>query len=157
MNRRRTGRDLALVLAVILAAAGSGCGGHMPVETHDAAMPSDSLPGPTADAASADLTAAPDGPCLPLNTTCHGDCPQPDGTCCDSDCQCQDKCVQGTCGAARVPTITCGQKNQPPCPAGQECAEGFEVCQGQACSAAEDCPGHFVCSGGTCMVIISCL
>jgi hypothetical protein len=143
-----------IILAAVLILASQGCGGRTPVENHDASMPSDSVAGPEPDAIAADVpVSSPDAACIPVTTTCHGDCPQPNGTCCQSDCECQDKCVHGTCADSLVPAQSCGQKNQPPCPAGQECAQGFDVCQGQPCSINEDCPGHFVCVGVTCMAI----
>jgi hypothetical protein len=121
-----------VLLAVSLALV--GCGG--------ATLPSGGDGGPDGGA---------DGPVV----QCNGYCPQPNGSPCGGDCDCENKCLFGTdtpavCADPIVPTIPCGAAQA--CPSGQECGP-FGECQGATCSTNNECPAKQQCISGQCSVI----
>jgi hypothetical protein len=101
--------------------------------------------------------AGQDAPQQDANPTvqCNGYCPKPNGSQCSSDCDCYQKCLNGTdkppsCGDALAPTITC--TGAADCPGGQTCG-AFGECQGASCGTSDDCPAHQDCQAGACVVV----
>lgn len=102
----------------------------------------------TGSDASADVVSEP-------IVSCHGYCPQPNGSTCASDCDCTNKCLTGkdtpgSCADPIVPAIQCGDAAA--CPSGQTCGV-FGVCEGASCSINNQCPPQQTCMTGACSAV----
>lgn len=123
----RIGFSIGLVLAV-------GCGGQTVSNGGDAGGD-----------AGADADSGP-------ISVCHGYCPQPNGSPCSSDCDCDNKCLGGTdkpatCANPIAPNIACSDAAA--CPSGQTCGP-FGSCEGATCGTTDDCPPQQQCVSSTC-------
>jgi hypothetical protein len=108
-------------------------------------------PDPSGDAGS----DAPSSPDTSNPTQCHGYCPQPNGSACASDCDCDNKCLFGTdtppvCADPIVPAIACTSATE--CPSGQSCS-AFGTCEGSPCTTSNECPSKQQCIASACAVV----
>lgn len=81
--------------------------------------------------------------------TCHGACPQPNGSSCQSDCDCYGKCKGGTCADPPHPAVPCAN-DAGACVSGQTCGAASGVCEGAPCATSDECPPQQQCLSQTC-------